>query len=117
MERSVRDILNLYNPHDPLDHAWTIPSPWYFDARIGELEQQSVFAKTWQAVGRADQQENAIDNRRGLAYDPDVNAACHHKQRANQGHETHILLGYVQHSAALMLNQQVIRHYHQAQPY
>src|SRR5882762_3161238 len=32
MERSVRDILNLYNPNDPLDHAWTIPSPWYFDA-------------------------------------------------------------------------------------
>ncbi len=42
MERNVRDILNLYNPHDPLDHAWTIPSPWYFDGRIGELEQQIV---------------------------------------------------------------------------
>jgi choline monooxygenase len=55
MERNVRDLLNLYNPHDPLDHAWTIPSPWYFDARIGELEQDSVFAKTWQAVGRVDQ--------------------------------------------------------------
>ncbi len=55
MERNVRDILNLYNPHDPLDHAWTIPSPWYFDARVAELEQQSVFAKSWQAVGRADQ--------------------------------------------------------------
>jgi len=26
MERNVHDILNLYNPHDPLDHAWTIPS-------------------------------------------------------------------------------------------
>jgi choline monooxygenase len=55
MERNVRDLLNLYNPHDPLDHAWTIPSPWYFDARIGELEQESVFAKNWQAVGRVDQ--------------------------------------------------------------
>ncbi len=55
MERDVRDILNLYNPRDPLDHAWTIPSPWYFDPRIAALEQQSVFAKMWQVAGRADQ--------------------------------------------------------------
>src|SRR5260370_21452548 len=55
MERDIRDLLNLYNPHDQLDHAWTIPSPWYFDPGIYELEQQSVFAKTWQRVGRADQ--------------------------------------------------------------
>ena len=25
MERNVGDLLNLYNPNDPLDHAWTIP--------------------------------------------------------------------------------------------
>src|SRR5437773_9936335 len=55
MERNVGDLLNLYNPNDPLDNAWTIPSPWYFDPSIHELEQQSVFAKSWQAVGRADQ--------------------------------------------------------------
>jgi len=54
MERNVRDLLNLYNPQDPLDQAWTIPSPWYFDGRIAELEQQSVFGRTWQVVGRAD---------------------------------------------------------------
>jgi len=55
MERNIRELLNLYNPNDPLDHAWTIPSPWYFDPGVGELEQRSVFAKTWQVVGRADQ--------------------------------------------------------------
>jgi choline monooxygenase len=55
MPRSVREIINLYNPNDPLDHAWTIPSPWYFDRTIVELEQHGVFAKTWQVVGRADQ--------------------------------------------------------------
>jgi choline monooxygenase len=55
MERNVQDLLNLYNPHDPLDHAWTIPSPWYFDPQLGELEQQSVFGKTWQVAGRVDQ--------------------------------------------------------------
>jgi hypothetical protein len=31
MERSIRDVTNLYNPNDPLDHAWTIPPPWHFD--------------------------------------------------------------------------------------
>ena len=61
MERNVRDLLNLYNPQNPLDHAWTIPSPWYFDRQIEELEQQSVFARTWQVVGRADQVRNKGD--------------------------------------------------------
>jgi choline monooxygenase len=55
MERSIRDIVNLYNPYDPLEEAWTIPAPWYFDERIAELERASVFSATWQVVGRADQ--------------------------------------------------------------
>ena len=55
MERNVHDILNLYNPHDPLDHAWTIPSPWYFDQAVARLEHDNVFATTWQVVGRVDQ--------------------------------------------------------------
>ena len=55
MERNVHDILNLYNPHDPLDHAWTIPSPWYFDQAIARLEQDNVFATSWQVAGRVDQ--------------------------------------------------------------
>ena len=55
MKRTVRDVVNLYNPHDPLEEAWTIPAPWYFDPRISELERMSVFSGTWQVVGRADQ--------------------------------------------------------------
>jgi phenylpropionate dioxygenase-like ring-hydroxylating dioxygenase large terminal subunit len=55
MERSVRDVVDLYNPHDPLEEAWTIPAPWYFDERIAELERASVFSATWQVVGRVDQ--------------------------------------------------------------
>jgi len=54
-ERSVRDVLNLYNPADPLEKAFTIPAPWYFDKRIEELESNSVFAANWQVVGRPDQ--------------------------------------------------------------
>ena len=48
MERDVRDLLNLYNPNDPLDHAWTIPSPWYFDAGIHELPMTP--ARVWREV-------------------------------------------------------------------
>ena len=55
MQRSVRDVVNLYNPNVPLEEAWTIPAPWYFDPRIAELERDSVFNSTWQVVGRADQ--------------------------------------------------------------
>ena len=55
MERSVREILNLYNPAAPLERAWTIPAPWYFDARLAELERQSVFGASWQMAGRAEQ--------------------------------------------------------------
>ncbi len=55
MERSVGDIVNLYNPHDPLEEAWTIPAPWYFDERIAALERASTFSTSWQVVGRVDQ--------------------------------------------------------------
>ena len=55
MERNVRDVINLYNPQDPLERAWTIPAPWYFDPRMARLEGDCVFATTWQVVGRADQ--------------------------------------------------------------
>lgn len=55
MQQNVREIVNLYNPQDPLERASTIPAPWYFDPRIAELEGASVFSATWQAVGRADQ--------------------------------------------------------------
>src|SRR5450432_2393070 len=59
MSRDVRTLLNLYNPNDPLDHASTIPSPWYFDQSIADLENAAVFGKSWQAVGRADQVQSA----------------------------------------------------------
>ena len=54
-ESSVRDILSLYNPAAPLEKAWTIPAPWYFDERIAQLERESVFAGNWLMVGRCDQ--------------------------------------------------------------
>jgi len=58
MPRDVRSLLELYNPNNPLDRASTIPSPWYFDEGLAELENSAVFGKSWQAVGRADQVQN-----------------------------------------------------------
>ncbi|HUL35569.1 MAG TPA: aromatic ring-hydroxylating dioxygenase subunit alpha [Candidatus Eisenbacteria bacterium] len=52
---SVHEILNLYNPGNPLEKAWTIPAPWYFDERIAQLERDSVFAANWQVAGHLDQ--------------------------------------------------------------
>ena len=75
MERNVRDVVNLYSPHDPLEEAWTIPAPWYFDPRIAELERASVFSSTWQVVGRADQvRENGQFFTADLAGEPLVMA-------------------------------------------
>jgi choline monooxygenase len=57
MAISVPQILASYNDQAPLSEASTIPAPWYVDARIAELENQAVFGKTWQIVGRVDQVE------------------------------------------------------------
>jgi choline monooxygenase len=54
-DHSIREILNLYNPSNPLEKAWTIPAPWYFDEHIAQLERDSVFAANWQVVGHLDQ--------------------------------------------------------------
>ena len=61
MERSLQSLLNLYNPNDPLEKAWTIPSFWYFDRRMAKLERDTVFANAWQVVGRTDQVRSAGD--------------------------------------------------------
>ena len=55
MLHSIHDVLNLYNPADPLERASTIPALWYRDPRIEELERAAVFGSTWQVVGRLDQ--------------------------------------------------------------
>jgi choline monooxygenase len=52
---SINDVIEQYKADAPLAEAWTIPAPWYVDPRILQLEQRTVFANTWQMVGRADQ--------------------------------------------------------------
>jgi choline monooxygenase len=54
-ETPLQEIVASYNDKAPLSEASTIPAPWYVDPRIAELEAKTVFSKTWQMVGRADQ--------------------------------------------------------------
>src|SRR5579864_6638798 len=56
-QTSVEDILASYNDRAPLSEASTIPAPWYVDSRIAELEDMTVFSKSWQVIGRAAQVE------------------------------------------------------------
>ena len=56
-QNSVRNILDSYDDRAALSDASTIPAPWYVDDRIADLENRTVFSKTWQMVGRTDQVE------------------------------------------------------------
>ena len=55
MATVLDDLLSSYDDHAPLDRASTIPSSWYTDKRIAQLERERVFGRTWQMVARADQ--------------------------------------------------------------
>src|SRR5882757_2019679 len=56
-DKTVDQILAIYDDKAVLSEAFTIPAPWYVDARVAELEQRSVFSKTWQVIGRVDKVE------------------------------------------------------------
>lgn len=55
MDASVKNIIDSYEPAAPLAEASTIPSAWYTDQRIFDLEKQSVFSRSWQIAARIDQ--------------------------------------------------------------
>jgi len=55
MESPLKDLIDSYNPDAPLASASTIPSTWYTDERIFELEKQTVFSRSWQIAARRDQ--------------------------------------------------------------
>ena len=57
MERPLEEILGDYDDAAPLAEAWTIPGSWYTDLRVAELERRTVFSRSWQVVGRAEQVE------------------------------------------------------------
>jgi choline monooxygenase len=55
MPRSLRHIVDDYRPDTPLAYASTIPSDWYTDPRVLDLERRTAFRQSWQAVGRSEQ--------------------------------------------------------------
>jgi choline monooxygenase len=55
MKASITEIIESYDPHASLAEAWTIPAPWYVNPRVLDLERRTVFSRSWQMVGRADQ--------------------------------------------------------------
>jgi choline monooxygenase len=55
MTNPLVDIINSYNPGSPLNQAFTIPSSWYTNRDLYQLELQSVFTSNWQFAARLDQ--------------------------------------------------------------
>jgi choline monooxygenase len=55
MSDPVQEQLLRFDADRPLEQARTIPSSWYFEPEIYDLERRAVFGGTWQAVGRANQ--------------------------------------------------------------
>src|SRR4051812_39784459 len=53
----LQEIIASYDPVAPLAEAATIPSSWYLDARVAELERHAVFSRTWQFAGRLEELE------------------------------------------------------------
>ena len=48
-------IVDAYDPNLSLDRASTIPSSWYVDEDLYQLELKTVFSNTWQLAARLDQ--------------------------------------------------------------
>ena len=55
MNLKLASLLALYDDKAPLAEAHTIPAPWYIEPDVLALEQQQVFGRNWQPVGRLDQ--------------------------------------------------------------
>jgi choline monooxygenase len=52
---SIQQIINSYDPDAPLSLASTIPSSWYTNKDLFEVETQTVFSNSWQFAARSDQ--------------------------------------------------------------
>ncbi len=52
---TLEEIIGSYDPTAPVENASTIPSSWYLDSRIAELEKQTLFSHSWQVACRLDQ--------------------------------------------------------------
>ena len=55
MVTSLNQLIESYDPDVLLSEASTPPSSWYTDPRLLELEQRTVFSRSWQMIGRGEQ--------------------------------------------------------------
>jgi choline monooxygenase len=49
----IEQIVGRYRADTPLAYASTIPAAWYIDRRVLDLEQRTVFRRSWQVAGHA----------------------------------------------------------------
>jgi choline monooxygenase len=56
-ERPLAEVLASFDDAKELKHAWTIPGDFYTDPRVARLEEENVFGRNWQMVGRVAQVE------------------------------------------------------------
>src|SRR5262245_21273926 len=52
---NLDDLIAAYDPSTPLEEASTIPSSWYVDPDLAELERQAVFSSNWQVGARVEE--------------------------------------------------------------
>jgi choline monooxygenase len=52
---NIHKIIASYDPDAPLEEASTIPSSWYLDPGVAELERRTVFSRSWQVAARLEQ--------------------------------------------------------------
>jgi len=52
---NLKDLIESYDSNRPLTTASTPPSSWYTDSSIFEIEQRTVFSRSWLHIGRAEQ--------------------------------------------------------------
>jgi choline monooxygenase len=55
VKTSLKQLIDSYDSNVLLSEASTPPCSWYSDPRILELERHTVFSRSWQMVGRAEQ--------------------------------------------------------------
>jgi choline monooxygenase len=54
MQPPLEQVIGAYRSDVPLARASTIPTAWYTDPRVLELERDTVFGRSWQFAGRLD---------------------------------------------------------------
>lgn len=52
---SLKALIESYDPDVLISEASTPPSSWYTDPRLFDLEQRTIFSRSWQMIGSAKQ--------------------------------------------------------------